>query len=278
MRGLIEVKELRNTDFVFLTLGGFKSAQATVDLANLWATEAVQFSRELQSRESHEMRQFLQGQVDATDNDLRKLSAQILEFSHRENLVDADKQIDAYLRALGDLDLKYETVRINLDAMEFKIKGISAELRRQSPLAEKLRTTQAELEELRSHYTDQNPLILEKLEAVKGIEEKMKVAAADKDADPATYARTFRGNTLYLDLIQDESEKKGLIQVSGFTPSDAAHVLDLQANWSKPAAVVAAQLGCRLREMKFPTPERTQAYAQLVWSETVRLTAKAILD
>jgi N-methylhydantoinase A/oxoprolinase/acetone carboxylase beta subunit len=73
-------------------------------------------------------------------------------------------------------------------------------------------------------------------------------------------------------------QKKGLIQVAGFTPSDAAHVLDLQANWSKPAAVLAAQLGCRLREMKFPTPERTQAYAHLVWSETVRLTAKAILD
>ncbi len=73
-------------------------------------------------------------------------------------------------------------------------------------------------------------------------------------------------------------QKKGLVQVAGFTPSDAAHVLDLQANWSKPAAVLAAQLGCRLREMKLPTPERTQAYAQLVWSETVRLTAKAILD
>lgn len=73
-------------------------------------------------------------------------------------------------------------------------------------------------------------------------------------------------------------QKKGLVQVAGFTPSDAAHVLDLQANWSKPAALLAAQLGCRLREMKLPTPERTQAYAQLVWSETVRLTAKAILD
>jgi len=73
-------------------------------------------------------------------------------------------------------------------------------------------------------------------------------------------------------------QKKGLVQVAGFTPSDAAHVLDLQANWSKPAAYLAAQLGCRLREMKLPTPERTQAYAQSVWDETVRLTAKAILD
>jgi N-methylhydantoinase A/oxoprolinase/acetone carboxylase beta subunit len=69
-----------------------------------------------------------------------------------------------------------------------------------------------------------------------------------------------------------------LVQISGFTPSDAAHVLNLQANWSQPAALMAAQLGCRLQTMKMPTPERTQAYAHQVWSETVRLTGRAILD
>ena len=73
-------------------------------------------------------------------------------------------------------------------------------------------------------------------------------------------------------------KRKGLVQVSAFTPSDAAHVLGLQANWSAPAANMAAQLACRLREMKFPTPERTQAFAKEVWSETVRLTGRAILD
>ncbi len=73
-------------------------------------------------------------------------------------------------------------------------------------------------------------------------------------------------------------KRKGLVQVSGFTPSDAAHVLGLQDNWSAPAARLAAQLGCRLREMKFPTPERTQQYAHDVWSETVRLSARTILD
>ena len=73
-------------------------------------------------------------------------------------------------------------------------------------------------------------------------------------------------------------KRKGLVQVSGFTPSDAAHVLGLQNNWSAPAALMAAQLGARLREMKFPTPERTQAFAREVWSETVRLSARAVLD
>ncbi|MEO8859368.1 MAG: hydantoinase/oxoprolinase family protein, partial [Burkholderiaceae bacterium] len=72
--------------------------------------------------------------------------------------------------------------------------------------------------------------------------------------------------------------RKGLVQVSGFTPSDAAHVLGLQNNWSAPAALMAAQLGCRLRDMKFPTPERTRQYAQDVWSETVRLSARAVLE
>jgi hypothetical protein len=55
-------------------------------------------------------------------------------------------------------------------------------------------------------------------------------------------------------------------------------VLDLQANWSPEAARMAAQLGSRHRDMQFPTPERTLAFARAVWSETVRLTGRAILE
>ncbi len=73
-------------------------------------------------------------------------------------------------------------------------------------------------------------------------------------------------------------KRKGLVQVAGFTPSDAAHVLGLQANWSVDAARLAAQLACRLRDMKFPTAARTEQYARDVWSETVRMSARAILD
>ncbi|HQX84776.1 MAG TPA: hydantoinase/oxoprolinase family protein, partial [Aestuariivirga sp.] len=71
--------------------------------------------------------------------------------------------------------------------------------------------------------------------------------------------------------------KKGLVQLCGFTPSDAAHVLGLQENWSKPAALLAAQLVVRFRDMRLGTPERVEAFCREVWSETVRLSAKAIL-
>ena len=72
--------------------------------------------------------------------------------------------------------------------------------------------------------------------------------------------------------------KKGLVQLCGFTPSDASHVLGLQENWSKPAAVMAAQLAVRFRDMKMGTPERVEAFCRDVWSETVRLSARAILN
>lgn len=86
-------------------------------------------------------------------------------------------------------------------------------------------------------------------------------------------APTFGAQRVVLSL-----KRKGLVQIAGLTPSDAAHVLGLQNNWSSPAAMRVAQLGCRLREMKFPTAERTQQFARDIWSETVRLSARAILD
>ncbi len=86
-------------------------------------------------------------------------------------------------------------------------------------------------------------------------------------------ARSFGAQRTLLTL-----KRKGLLQIGSLTPSDAAHVLGLQANWSAPAALMAAQLACRLREMKFPTPERTQNFAREIWSETVRLSGRAVLD
>ena len=41
----------------------------------------------------------------------------------------------------------------------------------------------------------------------------------------------------------DALARKGHVQLAGFTPSDAAHVLGLQANWSREAAVLAARGG-----------------------------------
>ena len=65
---------------------------------------------------------------------------------------------------------------------------------------------------------------------------------------------------------------KGLVHLSGFTPSDAAHVLGLQENWSCEGAAAGAEL------MAWYTGEEAAIFAQRVWSETVRRSAGCILD
>ena len=70
----------------------------------------------------------------------------------------------------------------------------------------------------------------------------------------------------------DDLATKGLIQVVGFTPSDAALVLKKQSNWDDEAARAGAEL------LAWYTGEETEAFCQRVWSETVRRSAGCILD
>ncbi len=65
---------------------------------------------------------------------------------------------------------------------------------------------------------------------------------------------------------------KQLAQIAGFTPSDAAHVLELQSTW----AVAGARAGAAL--MAWYTGEEPNDFAQRVWSETVRRSAGCVLE
>lgn len=72
--------------------------------------------------------------------------------------------------------------------------------------------------------------------------------------------------------------KKGFIQVSAFTPSDAAHVLGLQNNWSPESALMSAKLITRFKDMKLPTDERVKEFCHAVWDKTVSLSARVVLE
>ena len=73
-------------------------------------------------------------------------------------------------------------------------------------------------------------------------------------------------------------KRKGLVQTGGFTPSDAAHVLGLQDNWPGPAAMLAARLMVRFRDMRAGDASRVEGFCREVWSETVRRSCRVILD
>ncbi len=71
---------------------------------------------------------------------------------------------------------------------------------------------------------------------------------------------------------------KGLVQVSAFSPSDAAHVLNLQHNWNKEAAVLAAKLAFKFSVMKMPDEAQLESFCRRVWDAAVQGTVRIILE
>ncbi|MEP6826565.1 MAG: hydantoinase/oxoprolinase family protein [Aestuariivirga sp.] len=72
--------------------------------------------------------------------------------------------------------------------------------------------------------------------------------------------------------------KKGLIQYSALTPSDAAHVLGLQNNWNGVAARHATALALRFRDMKVADDAALHKLSSEIWNAAVAKTARVILD
>jgi uncharacterized protein involved in exopolysaccharide biosynthesis len=210
LRRSIEVAEQRGTDYLYLTFSGYTSAQATVDVANIWAEEVVNYTREMQSRESREIRQYLQQELDANAAELERVSQGLLDYTRREGIVSIDKQIDAQLRSIGDLDLRYETSRLEIQSIDIKLHSLEAELARQSPLADELKAARDQLGELRTRYTDENPLVREALDRIQQIEARLAEDRQSESTDLSRFAGTFLGNTLYLQILDLRSQREAL--------------------------------------------------------------------
>ncbi len=109
-----------------------------------------------------------------------------------------------------------------------------------------------------------------------GLSRREQEVLASVSAEPLPLRKLAAGSGAHRTL--ETLSRKGHVQLAGFTPSDAAHVLGLQDNWSREAAVLAARLLVRNVLQKPPSDELTTLLAQRVWEETVRLTGRAVLE
>eukprot|EP01037_Dinobryon_pediforme_P006506 gene6506-6575_t len=74
--------------------------------------------------------------------------------------------------------------------------------------------------------------------------------------------------------------KMGLAQLAGFTPSDAAHVLDKQSQWSREAAFLGGLAFTRWRRMASPRAGETEcrAFAQEVFDAVIFASGRVLIE
>jgi protein involved in polysaccharide export with SLBB domain/uncharacterized protein involved in exopolysaccharide biosynthesis len=239
----LTIKPERDTDLITVTLKGVGSEQATADLVNLYADEVVKLTAQMQSDEASELHKFLNEQIKQTDAELDAVNKELSEFTRDTEFYGADREVEAYMREVADLDLQLETARAESKTVDFRISSVEHELGRQSPVAMELGKAREELASLRITYTDENPVIKDALDKVAALEKQLAdtVAAGSNAVSNFRYTDNTVANELYVQLLDLRGQQEGLTK----------RLAQLEG------------LHARIQEKLKSVPETNQRYAQI---------------
>ena len=206
VRGLTIAPE-RNTDLINLTFASTQSPETAVRILNAFGNEVVRLTRDMQSQESAAMNRMLKRQIAKTEDELRAVNQELLDFSRQTGIINADREIEAYLRSLGDFDMRLQTARIDYETLDLKIGDLERELSANNPLAEHVQAARDRLNELLQQYTDSNPYVLEQKANLAELEARLKESEG-KPAAPPRQSETGIATSFYVELLNLRTQKK----------------------------------------------------------------------
>lgn len=210
VKSMVKIAKLRDTSLFYLTAHSRVSADAAIELVSVWADEVIRFTNNLQKEEARQMEAFISERLDSIETQLAQVNQQILDFAKDYDFVDVDKQTESSLSSLENLRMSLANSQIELKYKGVQIARYRDELRTQSPLEADLKKKREELTFLRGRYTDQNPLVEEKLYEIEFIEKEIKVMDNSPVEDLKNFTGSALGNNLYLEIISLENERSQL--------------------------------------------------------------------
>lgn len=259
----VEASQLSGTDIFYVTYHSPLSAEDAVSFAGIWVDEINRYTQDLQRAEARATRQILQAEVGELDSKLANLDREILEFSQNNQFLGTDTQVAAILGQAGQVRVELANARVELTAKDAQIEKLTEELRKQSPLDTQLKIAREDLAQLRSTYTDRNPLVQAKLQSIAFIENQL--ATIESGAPPPLefFTGSDIGNQLFLEILAYRNERLAIAgKVEAFAELEAeltARIASLPAIVSRfdglnkrRAALIESRtlLGNRLEEAK----------------------------
>jgi protein involved in polysaccharide export with SLBB domain/uncharacterized protein involved in exopolysaccharide biosynthesis len=244
LRSLLTIKPERDTDLITITFTDKNSPQATAELVNLFAAEVVALTARMQSDEAAELDRFLMGQIEQLDSDLKKVNLELLEFSRSSEFYAADREVEAYLRQLSDLEIRLETARANFKAADFRIASFERELAKQSREVLALDKARDSLAALRISYASENPIIKDAQDKVSALEKQLTELPppGTNSIDKFRYSENTVANDLYVRLLTMRAEREA-------STRELAQIDEFRT---------------RVQEKLKGVPEKGQRYAQII--------------
>jgi uncharacterized protein involved in exopolysaccharide biosynthesis len=203
---LVEAKQLTGTDIFHITYNSPVSPEDAVAFTAIWAEEINAYTQRLQQTEAREVLFILQKEVTEREQQLDIINQAILDFSKANDYLGGEAQVAAVLAKLSQLEIQLETTRATAASKEEQLKHCTEQIHRQSPIESQLKTAKDELANLRSTYTDANPLVQAKQQSIDYLNEQIEASAAKGQLELNSYTGTALGNQLYISILNLRNE------------------------------------------------------------------------
>lgn len=198
----VEAEQLEGTDIFRITYHSPISPEDAVAFTSAWATEINGYTQRLQQTEAREVRLILQKEVAELEKQINETDLEILRFSREKDYLGGNAQVAAALAKLGQIELQLESARTSAAAAQDQIANLTAQIRRQSPIEQQVKTAREELANLRATYTDANPLVQAKLQSLEYLASQVAKEGDKGPEELESYTGTPLGNQIYLSIIE----------------------------------------------------------------------------
>lgn len=199
----VEIKPAPNPDFVLLSVKAFGRLGAMVELANLYASEVVDYTRDIQRAQASEIDNFLKKKVLEADTRVQDLTEQLKAFS-KNSFGDLERETEENIRQLRDLEAKRDARMIDLETIDTKLAVRQDLLSKETPANAELDKAKAELQKDLLVMTEQNPIIIQKRKQIAMLEEQQKNSPPKKSTSLAP------SNPLFTSMLDLQSEKPAI--------------------------------------------------------------------
>ena len=206
VRSLIEAKQLEGTDIFYITYHSPLSPTDALNFSGIWAEEINAYTKRLQQTEARDVRAILEKEVAAIEKQIELANLEILNFSKEKDFLGGESQVTSVLGKLSQIELNLETARNSVAAKKRQVESLTEQISHQSPIELQIKNAHEELANLRSTYTDENPLVQAKLQSIEYLDGQIAKLKEAGKAELDAYTGTPLGNQIYLTIIGQRNE------------------------------------------------------------------------
>jgi len=205
----IDVRLGKESDILHLIVN-WDDPQTAARVANHLADVFLEKSSEMRRADAKETYHYFSERLEETRAERRQIDAELLAFQQENQLSDFDAETEARLGELARLEGEYQTQQAEINALQFAIERLDAEITGQpdmvikstiyrSPLKQRLADYEWELQEARSRYTADNPKVA-KLQKQVDVLTRMIADSNDESVPENTYSPNEHRQNLDLRL------------------------------------------------------------------------------